>query len=104
MTKATFIYLNHRIEIELPNPEEDNTILCTIYQLPGTYDSTLYSGFVDNFQFSACNEDPNLWVLEAVNQAVLQVSFSGVEYYTAPPVPAPVWAEYGSDPDTFTEF
>ena len=102
--QATLTYLNHRIEIELPDPTEDNTVFCTIYQLPGTYDAVLYSGFVTKFQFSACNEDPNLWVLEAVNQAVLQVSFSGVEYHTAPPIPPLEWAEYGSEPDIFTEF
>ena len=104
MTEATFIYLNHRIEIQLPDPSDDNTIHCTIFHLPGTYDETLYNSFVDNFQFSAAGDDPNQWVLEAITSAIQQLSFSGNEYHTAPQVQALVWAEISSEPDIFTDF
>ena len=104
MTKAIFTYLNHRIEIELPHPEEDNTVLCTIYRLPGTYDAVLYNDYVDNYQFSAVGDDPNQWVLEAISHAIKQLEFSGLEYHTAPPVRAKEWAELSNKPDIFTEF
>ena len=87
MTKATFIYLNHRIEIELPLAAQDNTILCSIFHLPGTYDEILYNSFVTNFQFSAAGDDPNTWILEAIASAIQQLGFRGDEYHTAPPEP-----------------
>ena len=100
MTEATFTYLNHRIEIELPDPSEDNTILCTIYRLPGTYDAVLYNEYFDNFQFSAAGNDPNTWVLEAISHAIKQLSFSGNEYHTQPPEPQ--WTGHSNEPDIFT--
>ena len=104
MTEATFIYLNHRIEILLPDPNEDNTIHCTIYHLPGTYDESLYNDFVTNFQFSATADDPNQWILEAISSAIKQLGFRGDEYHTAPPVQEPKWAELSNEPDIFTDF
>lgn len=102
MTEAIFTYLNHRIEIQLPDPTEDNTIHFTIYRLPGTYDDTLYNAFVDNYQFSATEDDPNLWVVEAIKSGIQQLSFSGNEYHTPPQEPdvddsLPKWAN-GSIP------
>ena len=49
MIEATFLYLNHRIEIQFPDPTEDNTIHCVIFHLPGTYDEALYNSFVKLF-------------------------------------------------------
>ena len=71
MTNATFTYLNHRIEIRLPDPSDDNTIHCIIYRVLGTYDAVLYNAYFDDFQFSAAGDDPNTWVLEGVRSAKL---------------------------------
>ncbi len=67
---ATITYLNHWSEIKLPDPNEDNTIHYTIYPLPGTYDDTLYNSYLADFQYSATEDDPNLWVTEAINSAI----------------------------------
>ena len=48
MTEATFTYLNHRIEIQLPDPTKGSTVEITFYRLPGTYDDALYHAFVTN--------------------------------------------------------
>lgn len=110
MPQATFTYLNHRIEIELPDPTEDNTIHYTIYRVPGTYDDALYNDFVAAYQFSAAGDDPNLWVFEAIGSAIRQLSVSGNEYYTQPQEPdvddsLPEWANYYSnESDYIAEF
>lgn len=107
MTKATFTYLDHRIEIELPDPTEDNTIHCSIFRLPGTYDAVLYNDFVTNYQFSAVEDDPNLWVVEAIKSAIQQLAFSGNEYHTPPQEPyvddsLPEWANcFSNESDYF---
>ena len=67
MTEATFTYLNHRIEIQLPDPTEDNTIHYTIYRVEGTFDDALYNSYVATYQFSTTGDNPNLWVIEAIN-------------------------------------
>ena len=103
MTKATLTYLNHRIEIELPNAAEDNTIKYTIYRQPGTYDESLYGSYVSDFQFSAAGDDPNQWVVEAISSAIQQLGFvDGIEYHTPPQEPdiddsLPDWANYYSN-------
>lgn len=43
MPEIIFTYLNHRIEIQLPDPADDNTVYVSIYREPGTYDDTLYN-------------------------------------------------------------
>ena len=104
MTEAIFTYLNHRIEIQLPDPSEDNTVEITFYRLPGTYDETLYNDFVTNYQFSAEADDPNQWVLEAITIAIQQLGFSGNVYHHTPPVQALEQAELSNEPDIFTDF
>ena len=104
MQQAIFSYLNHRIEIELPDPTEDNTIKYTIYRQPGTYDEVLYNSYVTDFQFSATADDPNQWVVEAISSAIQQLGFvDGIEYHT-PPVQESEWAELGNEPDIFADF
>lgn len=110
MPQAIFTYLKHRIEIQLPDPTEDNTIHYTIYRLPGTYDDALYNSYVACYQFSAAGDDPNQWVLEAISSAIQQLTFQGAEYHTQPQEPdvddsLPQWANYYSnESDYIAEF
>jgi hypothetical protein len=78
--KATINYLNNKIEVLLPNPEEDNTVKVQIHRLAGTYDETVYNSYLKDFQFSAESIDPNKWILEALNWAILVLKGYGVEY------------------------
>lgn len=87
MTEAIFTYLNHRIEINLPDPSDDNTIHFTIYRVEGTYDESLYNSYICQRQFSGVADDPNQWVIEAINHAIRQLSFDGIEYHTQPQEP-----------------
>ena len=100
MTEAIFTYLNHRLEIQLPDPTEDNTIKYTIERLPGTYDDTRYHSYFGCYQFSAANDDPNLWVVEAISSAIQQLAFSEIEYYTQPQ--EPYVAHSGDESDIFS--
>jgi hypothetical protein len=77
--EATINYLNVEIQVSLPNPEEDNTVKVEIHRLPGTYDGTLYNSYLKDFQFSG-ESDPNNWILEALNWAIIVVKGYGMEY------------------------
>jgi hypothetical protein len=78
--KATINYLNVEIQVSLPNPEEDNTVKVLIHKLAGTYDETLYNSYLKDFQFSAESTDPNNWILEALNWAIIVLKGYGMEY------------------------
>ncbi|GAX45770.1 hypothetical protein NIES4075_67910 [Tolypothrix sp. NIES-4075] len=77
--QATINYLNCLITVDLPNPEEDNTVKVFVKRLPGTYDKNLYYAGLTNFQFSAESENPNDWILEALKHAI-----ASIEYYVTP--------------------
>lgn len=69
--KATLSYLNCVIEVTLPdNPNEDNTVFVSISMAEGTYDPNLYTGYINDWQFSAESEDPNQWIFEALTSAI----------------------------------
>jgi hypothetical protein len=68
--KATLNYLDCIINIDLPNPEEDNTVRVLIERAPLTYDPELYNAYLDHFQFSGESQDPNNWILEAIEVAI----------------------------------
>lgn len=70
MTNATLNYLNHIIEVNLPNPDEDNTIYVSISRQEGTYDVTFYNSYLKDFQFSAQSKNPNDWILEALQSSI----------------------------------
>ncbi len=82
LQQVTFNYLNFTIQIELPNPHEDNTVRVAIYRVEGTYDSSLYNSFLTNYQFSADNLDPNNWVLEAIETAIATLKRWDVAYFS----------------------
>jgi hypothetical protein len=77
--QATINYLNCLITIDLPNPEEDNTVKVLIKRLPGSYNENLYNAYLKDFQFSGESEDPNDWILEALRHAI-----ASVKYYVEP--------------------
>jgi hypothetical protein len=49
----------HHIQIEIPDPEDDNTIYVSIYRSKGTYDPNEYNAYLTDYQFSAESSDPN---------------------------------------------
>lgn len=79
--QATINYLNCLIAIDLPNPEEDNTVKVFVERLPGTYDENLYYAGLKQFQFSAESENPNDWIMEALKHAIASIA-PYVEPYT----------------------
>lgn len=98
----TFTYLKHRVEIKLPDPEEDNTIYTTIYREEGTYDPELYNAYLCDYQFSATSDDPNNWLIEAVKTAVTELGFRGINYSAEDLEPdvddsLPQWADHYSN-------
>ena len=88
MQTATLNYLNYVITVELPDPNEDNTICVAIHRLEGTYDKEDYNSYVDHFQFSAEDNDPNKWLLEALQCAIDNLSSGGDVYFKSPPFQA----------------
>lgn len=78
--KASLNYLDFSIEIQLPDPSEDNTIHVAIYRAQGTYDQNLYNSYLTNYQFSANSPDPNMWLLEAMEIAIATLKQWGIAY------------------------
>ena len=81
MHTATLSYLNHRVEIKIPDPEEDNQILISIYREEGTYNPDEYNADLTHYQFSAESSDPNEWLGEGVKSAVKELSSWGIKFY-----------------------
>lgn len=79
--KIPLTYLNHCIEITLPDPTEDNTIFVTISRSSGTYDENLYNAYLTDYLFCAENADPNRWLAEAVESAIATLADRGIYYY-----------------------
>lgn len=77
---ATLNYLDFRIEIQLPDPSEDNTIHVAIHRAEGTYNQNLFNSYLTNYQFSANNLDPNTWLLEAMETAIATLKQWDVAY------------------------
>ncbi len=86
MKTAIFNYLNHHITIELPDPEDDNTIYVGIYRATGTYDPNEYNPDLNHYQFSAESPDPNDWVVEGIKSAIAELSTWGVKFHEQPPI------------------
>jgi hypothetical protein len=78
--KATLSYLGFQIEIQLPDPSDDNTIHVAIHRAEGTYDPNLFNSYLTNYQFSANNPDPNVWLLEAMEIAITTLKQWDVAY------------------------
>jgi hypothetical protein len=87
MKVATFNYLSHHVRIELPDPEDSNTIYVSIYRQPGTYDPEIYGSGLNHYHFSASSSDPNDWILEGIKSAIVELNGSGVKFHEPPPVP-----------------
>lgn len=85
--KVCFAYLNHYIEIQLPEPKEDNTIYVNLWRADGTYDASLYNAYLTDYQFSATNNDPNQWLTEAISSAINVLANWGIKYYEPPSTP-----------------
>ncbi|PSB40580.1 hypothetical protein C7B80_33085 [Cyanosarcina cf. burmensis CCALA 770] len=83
---VTFTYLNHCIEIDLPDPEDSNTIYITLSKAEGTFDPNVENAYMTDFQHSAEAEDPNSWLAEAVEAAIATLGFRGIKYYEPKPV------------------
>lgn len=86
MKTAIFNYLNHHIRIELPDPEDHNTIYVEIHRQTGTYDPNEYNSYLTDYQFSAESHDPNDWVMEGVKSGIAELSSWGVKFYEQSPV------------------
>jgi hypothetical protein len=91
MKIATFNYLNHNIQIEVPDPEDTNTIYVTICRAKGSYDPEIYNSYLTDYQFSAESNDPNDWVVEGIKSAIRELSGWGVKFHEPPPVAAADW-------------
>ena len=78
---VTFTYLNHCIEIDLPDPEDSNTIYITLSKAEGTFDPNVENAYITDFQHSAASEDPNSWLAEAVEVALASLNHRGIKYY-----------------------
>lgn len=86
---VSFTYLNHCIEIDLPDPEDSNVIYIALNKAPGTYNPKEETGFLGQFQYSAMDYDRNQWLAEAVGIAIKGLANWGIKYYEQPPlVPA----------------
>lgn len=83
-TQVTIELLNCIITVNLPDAEDDNTVLVEIHRKKGTFDSASYNSFLKNFQFSAESLDPNKWVLEALDAAIATISSYGILYAPLP--------------------
>lgn len=81
--KTEIVYLNHRIEIDLPDPTEDNTIHVCICRLEGTYNTDLYNDFLCQFQFSG-KVHANYWLVEAISCAIDSLNFWAIKYLDEP--------------------
>lgn len=74
-------YLDHCIKIDLPDPEDSNTIYITLSRIEGNYDPNTENAYLTDFQYSATSEDPNQWLAEAVGVAIAALSNRGIKYY-----------------------
>ncbi len=79
--KISFAYLDHWIEVQLPDPEDSNTIYVNLWRAEGTFDTDLYNAYLDDYQFTTSSSDPNEWVIEAINSAIKHLTSWGVYYY-----------------------
>lgn len=95
--KISLIYLGHRIEFQLPDPQVDNTIYVSLWRKEGTYNANLYNAYLVDFQFSATHEDPNDWLVEAISNAVNELANWGTRYYE--PAPTAIAGSTASDED-----
>ncbi len=87
MKTATLNYLNHHIRLELPDPEDNNTVYVEIHRQSGTYDPNEYNSYLSDFQFSAESPNPNDWVIEAMKYAIADLAGYGVKFHEiTPPV------------------
>jgi hypothetical protein len=82
----TFNYLNHCIEIDLPDPEDSDIIYITLSKAEGTFDPNIENAYLADFQYSAKGEDPNSWLAEAVGIAIASLNHRGIRYYEPKPV------------------
>jgi len=89
---VTFTYLNHYIEIDLPDPEDSNIIYITLSASEGTFDPNTENAYLTDFQHSATSEDPNSWLAEAVGVAIASLNHRGIRYYE--PKPTQVSADF----------
>lgn len=83
---VSFSYLNHCIEIDLPDPEDSNVIYISLTKAPLTFDPAQETGFLTSYQFSAVADDPNQWLAEAVSSAIRGLAHHSIEYYLQPPL------------------
>jgi hypothetical protein len=97
MKTAIFNWLNHHIRIELPDPEDDNTVYVEIHRQTGTYDPQLYNSYLTDYRFSAESNDPNQWVVEGAKSAIAELSGWGVKFHESKS--ASVAAVVGEDED-----
>ena len=97
MKIARLSYLNHHIQIELPNPGDGNTIYVEIHRQMGSYDPNEYNPYLTDYQFSAESDDPNDWVLEGVKSAIASLSSYGVRFHEPPPASPTVGLDESSD-------
>lgn len=87
MKTAIFNWLNHHIRIELPDPDDGNTIYVEIHRQTGTYDPNEYNSYLTDYQFSAESSDPNDWVSEGVKSAIATLASYGHRFHESLPVP-----------------
>lgn len=84
---VSFTYLNHCIEIDLPDPEDSNIIYITLTKAALTFDPAQETGFLTSYQFTPVADDPNQWLVEAVSSAIRGLANRGIQYYSQPPLP-----------------
>lgn len=87
---VSFTYLNHCIEINLPDPEDSNIIYISLTKAPGTYDCSQETGYLTDYCYTAQSSDRNQWLTEAVSIAIKGLANRGIKYYDQAPLVLPL--------------
>ena len=98
MTTAVFEFLNHRIHISLPDPDDSNEIYVEIYRKAGTFNPDLYNAYRTHYQFSADSNDPNDWVVEGVKSALIELAGYGEKFHESRAKVEPTAQDYEDIP------